>query len=261
MEQKPPLLDRNPVSDVAVRKRKQTIRQIDPRSVVNPIQGRMLVAAVEHVGKPGPPLVAFFGSMYYAALRPEEACALKKPNLSLPEPKWNVEKERFEYGWGTILVERARPEVGDQWSDSGTASEERGLKHRELDEGRDVPCPPELTALLYDHLERFGTAPDGRLFRGARDGGRVASTVYGRVWASTRSLVFAPEVAAGPLAKRPYDLRHAAVSTWLNGGVEPTRVAKWAGHSVRVLLEVYAKCLDGGEKAARDRVERILRGC
>ncbi|GHE97294.1 hypothetical protein GCM10017786_32490 [Amycolatopsis deserti] len=65
---------------------------------------------------------------------------------------------------------------------------------------------------------------------------------------------------AGPLGKRPYDLRHAAVSTWLNGGVEATRVAKWAGHSLSVLLRVYAKCLDGGEQAARDRVQRALEG-
>jgi hypothetical protein len=51
----------------------------------------------------------------------------------------------------------------------------------------------------------------------------------------------------------------AAVSTWLNSGEGP-RVAKWAGHSLAVLLRVYAKCLDGGEQAARDRVERTLTG-
>jgi hypothetical protein len=39
-----------------------------------------------------------------------------------------------------------------------------------------------------------------------------------------------PRWLRGQLAKRPYDLRHAAASTWLNGGVKPTRVAKWAGH-------------------------------
>ncbi|MFI5605946.1 hypothetical protein [Amycolatopsis sp. NPDC051903] len=72
--------------------------------------------------------------------------------------------------------------------------------------------------------------------------------------------MFTAEVAASPLGKRPYDLRHAAVSTWLNGGVEPTRVAKWAGHSLSVLLRVYAKCLDGGEQTARDRVARALGG-
>ncbi|WP_246271963.1 integrase [Amycolatopsis acididurans] len=109
-------------------------------------------------------------------------------------------------------------------------------------------------------MNTFGTARDGRLFRGARDGGRVGSTVYGRVWGTARARVFTPEVVAGPLGKRPYDLRHAAVSTWLSGGVEATRVAKWAGHSLAVLLRVYAKCLDGGEQAARDRVEKALGG-
>jgi hypothetical protein len=101
---------------------------------------------------------------------------------------------------------------------------------------------------------------DKRITRGARDGGRVGSTVYGRVWATARQAVFTAEVATGPLGKRPYDLRHAAVSTWLNGGAEATRIAKWAGHSLAVLLRVYAKRLDGGEQAARDRVARMLDG-
>lgn len=241
------LLDSNPLDHVKSKKRKQSVRHVDPRSVVNPMQARMLLEAAGNVGKPGPPLVAFFACMYYAAMRPEEVCSLKKENLSLPEQ-----------GWGTIYVERARPEVGDEWSDSGRASEERFLKHRDDGQGRPVPCPPELTALLQNHLNQFATARDGRLFRGARHGGRVGSTTYGRVWAKARASVFTEEVAAGPLGKRPYDLRHAAVSTWLNGGVEPTRVASWAGHSVRVLLEVYAKCLDKGERAARNRIEQAL---
>ena len=63
---------------------------------------------------------------------------------------------------------------------------------------------------------------------------------------------------ASPLAKRPYDLRHACLSTWLNAGVEPTRVAQRAGNSLRVLLHTYAKCFDGGEQAALGRVEALL---
>ncbi|MFD1046439.1 integrase, partial [Kibdelosporangium lantanae] len=84
------------------------------------------------------------------------------------------------------------------------------------------------------------------------------SSTYGRVWAQARTAVFTPEVAASSLAKRPYDLRHACVSTWLNAGVEPTRVAEWAGHSLSVLMRVYAKCLDGGEQQARARVQQLL---
>jgi integrase len=60
------------------------------------------------------------------------------------------------------------------------------------------------------------------------------------------------------LARRPYDLRHACPSTWLNAGVPPARVAKWAGHSVEVLLRVYAKCVDGDDRAALRRIEEAL---
>jgi hypothetical protein len=48
------------------------------------------------------------------------------------------------------------------------------------------------------------------------------------------------------------------VSTWLNGGVPATTVAEWAGHSVEVLLRIYAKCLDGGTEALRRRVDQAL---
>lgn len=57
------------------------------------------------------------------------------------------------------------------------------------------------------------------------------------------------------LARRPHDPRHACVSTWLNAGVPPAQVAEWAGHSVEVLLRVYAKCIDGSDEAALRRIE------
>ncbi|WP_206686110.1 hypothetical protein [Kribbella qitaiheensis] len=78
------------------------------------------------------------------------------------------------------------------------------------------------------------------------------------MWTWTRVAVFSGAVVASPLAGTPYDLRHAAVSTWLNGGVPPTQVAEWAGHSVEVLLKIYAKCLDGGAVAMRRRMEEAL---
>ena len=62
-----------------------------------------------------------------------------------------------------------------------------------------------------------------------------------------------------PLARRPYDLRHTCVSTWLNAGVSETLVAQWAGHSVSVLKKIYAKCLVGEEDRAKRQIEEAHR--
>lgn len=55
-----------------------------------------------------------------------------------------------------------------------------------------------------------------------------------------------------------YDLRHAAVSAWLNAGVPAPQVADWAGHLVEILLKIYAKCLDGGNDGLRQRIQDAL---
>lgn len=87
----------------------------------------------------------------------------------------------------------------------------------------------------------------------------VPSSTYYRVWQEARLLALPPSAAASPLASRPYDLRHSALSTWLNAGVDPTEVAERAGNSVEVLLTRYAKCLDGRQDVANRRIEDLLR--
>lgn len=220
---------------------------VDRRSVVNPVQARTLLAGVREQGRVGNRMIAFYACLYYAALRPEEAVSLAKRNLSLPTK-----------GWGEMTIDTAEPHVGKYWTDSGTNRDKRQLKQREKGETRTVPCPPELTALLHDHMTVYGTGAGGRLFVGERNKDELPVNTINRVWRWTREAVFMPEVAASPLARTPYDLRHAAVSTWLNGGVPPTQVAEWAGHSVEILLKIYAKCLDGGVAAMRQRVQTAL---
>lgn len=112
-------------------------------------------------------------------------------------------------------------------------------------------------ALFHEHLERFGTNEDGLLFWGVR-GGQLSESTYCRVWRNARAAALTTEQVHSPLAARPYDLRPAAASTWLNAGVAPTQVAEWAGHSVAVLLQIYAKCIDGQEELARTRIAAAL---
>ncbi|MGI8446691.1 MAG: hypothetical protein ACR2MP_05800, partial [Streptosporangiaceae bacterium] len=69
---------------------------------------------------------------------------------------------------------------------------------------------------------------------------------------------FTPAHQASPPARRPDDLRHAAVSRGRNAGVPATEVARRAGHSVAVLLKVYAHCIDGQADAANQRITDAL---
>jgi integrase len=112
-------------------------------------------------------------------------------------------------------------------------------------------------AILRSHIETFGTAADGRLFVGLR-GGELSRVTYARAWDRARAATFTPEVYASVLGRTPYALRHACVSTWLSGGVPPAQVAEWAGHSIDVLLKVYAKCVDGQDAEARRRALAAL---
>jgi integrase len=98
----------------------------------------------------------------------------------------------------------------------------------------------------------------GNRVRDQHRGKVIASTALSDVWAEARTLALTPAQFASPLAARPYDLRHAAVSLWLNAGVSPQDVAVRAGHSVDVLLRVYAKCLDDGEAIANRRIGAAL---
>ena len=115
----------------------------------------------------------------------------------------------------------------------------------------------KLVAILRAHVDRFGTGPDGRLFRSEK-GNVVASSTYSRVWEEARTLSLPPDRVASPLAGRPYDLRHAGVSLWPNAGLPAPEVAQRAGHSVDVLLKVYAKCIDGDRTRMNERIEAAL---
>ena len=247
------LLPNNPLKQLKLR-RPIVAEAVDRRVVVNHAQARSLLYAVRVAY---PSLEAYFACLYYAALRPAEARHLRVNDCVLPET-----------GWGELVLLGSTPDSNGVWTDSGEANEDRQLKHRGVSDTRPVPASPELVEILRHHIATFPTSPDGRLFvtRIGRAGVPLPlpftrplrmGTAY-RVWDIVRAAAFSEAEYASPMAKRPYDLRHAAVSTWLNAGVPPTQVAEWAGHSVMVLLRVYAKCIYGQEEPARDRIESAL---
>ncbi|MFJ8588025.1 hypothetical protein ACIRD2_25730 [Streptomyces sp. NPDC093595] len=116
-----------------------------------------------------------------------------------------------------------------------------------------MPIPPDLVTMLQWHITLYGTHADGRIFRTAR-GGMVQQSGYGEVWANARQEALSPTQHESKLAKRPYDLRHAAVSMSPSSGMEPQLVAQRTDHSVTVFFRVYAKFLEGGDEAASAKI-------
>jgi integrase len=160
-------------------------------------------------------------------------------------------------GWGMLRLVTASPRTAAAWTSTGTSHEQRGLKHRPDGTIRMVPTPPVLAAMLRAHHAAYGTAPDGRLFRGVH-GGPLSESVYGRTWQAARTLALAPELATSGIARRPYYLRHAALSLWLNSGGDPAQIAARAGHSVAVLLTVYSHCIHGRDDLLNQQIDRLL---
>ncbi|WP_405635270.1 site-specific integrase [Streptomyces sp. NBC_00056] len=242
-------LDANPLAGV---KRAGTTRGdvVDPRVLVNAVQGVQLLTAVSYVGSVnrnrGRRLVAFFACQLYAAMRPAEAVGLRERDCYLPEK-----------GWGTLTLQETRPVSGKKWTDSGKRHDKRGLKSREVKADRPVPIPPPLVAMLREHIREFGVATDGRIFANER-GEVLGTSSYWRVWQDARPIALPPDKVDSPLAHRPYDLRHTCITNWLNAGVPPAEVARRAGNSPEVIHRRYEGCIDGHEEVNNMKIEKEM---
>lgn len=223
--------------------------QVDRRTVVNPGQARALIEAAGDVRAD----TKAFGTLYYAALRPEEALHLVRSDYHPAEEPG---------GWGWLELSGATVPIATDWSDDSSYYHDRSLKHRSAKAVRRVPVAPELGKLLHEHVKTYRVPGNGRLFvarTGTNPARPLSSSTYTRVWRKARTVALTESQQSSPLATVPYQLRHAGVSLWLNAGVPAPQVAEWAGHSLHVLLKVYAKCIDGQEDAAHTRIADALK--
>jgi integrase len=127
-------------------------------------------------------------------------------------------------GWGELEFSQVSSVAGRYWTDDGGTHETRGPKGGPRNAVRRVPIPPVLVQMLREHINQFGVADDGRLFRTYLGGIYVPSTLR-QVLQQARVRAFTPAQVASPLARRPYDLRHAGISWRLNAGTPATLVA------------------------------------
>ncbi|WP_346346643.1 hypothetical protein [Streptomyces sp. SID161] len=220
--------------------------EVDPAAVPNQAQVLRLLEAVARQRGRGPHLEAFFGCMYFAAMRPAEVIHLRIEQCHLPKT-----------GWGMLNLSGGVVTSGKGWTDDGEVHEVHSLKRRAASATRPVPIPPQFVRMLRAHVNRFDVAPDGRLFRN-QAGNYVDAAAYGITWARAREYALTRTERTSRLAKRPYDLRHAGISFWLYSGVDPAECARRAGQSIEVLFRHYAKFLDGLREQANGLIEQSM---
>ncbi|WP_326023090.1 tyrosine-type recombinase/integrase [Streptomyces endophyticus] len=221
--------------------------EVDPDCVPNPTQVARLLAVVKDLPGRGPHLYAFFGCMYHAAMRPAEVMHLQKSQCRLPAS-----------GWGLLHLKGGVVPAGKEWTDDGAVYEVHSLKRRAAKATRPVPIPPVLVGMLREHIERFGVAPDGRIFRNGADN-YIDAAAYGITWRRAREAALTLDEHALQLAQRPYDLRHAGISFWLASGVDPAECARRAWQSIQVLFRFYAKFLAEATHHANSLIEDSMR--
>jgi integrase len=174
---------------------------------------------------PGARFAVFFAAIGFAGLRPSEAAGLRLVDVELPD-----------VGWGAARLRGAIPSPGTRYTDDGASRQEKGLKHRPENAVRLVPLPPSLVAWIVAHVERW-PSDTGLVFTNNAERS-VTPENYGRVWNRAKASVWPADHLL--TATNPYDLRHSAATAMLRAHVPLPEVARRLGHSVDVLLRVYA---------------------
>lgn len=165
---------------------------------------------------------AYFTWMFYTGMRPEEAIALRWSDI--------------DFNACQALVQRVRTFKGSEWDDTKTYTE------------RLVDLVPQAMAALevmkaHTRMKRNpATGQEADIFE---------NPVTGRPWHDERSQrdhYWKPTLRAlGIRERRAYCTRHTFCTTALTGGVNPAYIADQAGHSLKMLLEVYARWIPAND--------------
>lgn len=93
------------------------------------------------------------------------------------------------------------------------------------------------------------------LFRNVQ-GRPMTPSSYNPIWQRARAAAWVDQPDL--LSTTVYDLRHAAATMMLQAGVPPAEVARRLGHSIDILLRVYAGVLVEERDRSNDLIDREL---
>ena len=214
---------------------------VDPKVVASPGQAE---ACSKPSARIRPELTAFFGCLYYGALRPEEAIALRLDDCYLPAR-----------GWGMLTLTRACPAPPAPGPATAPQHEQRGLKHRPEGSTRTVPIPPRLVSISASTCR--STAPHQTAACSAVPA--AARSAKAATAAPGTAVRTCPRAQAAP-PPLPPPLRSAARGAVALAELRcrPRPRSPPAPGTACMLLAVYTHCIDGHDDIANRHIERAL---
>ena len=179
-------------------------------------------------------VTAYFKFQFGTGARPEDTIALRWSDVDLE-------------AW-TIKIQRVRTFRG---------SERDGSKTHQTREVDLVDAAIEALMIMksYTFGKRREDGEEADIFQ---------NPVTGKGWHDERSQrdhYWKPALErCGIKPRRAYSTRHTFCTTALMAGVAPAYIAQQAGHDLKMLLEVYAKWIPGGDGGReRDRLRAAMR--
>jgi integrase len=215
---------------------------VDPDLVMSQRQVHQLAA---RCGRLQPRTAAFVLIQGVCGLRPGEVRELRRRDVQLGcRPP-------------LLTVRGSRSDAPARFFDPGQ-SRSRPLKGRDRKARRRIPIPRHLVPALHDHLDRHVARKPDALVCTTPNGGRLNLSNFHRdVWEPARRDVF-PEGSTLRRVRR-HDLRHSAITAWLNAGVMLKTAQQWSGHrQMSVLLDTYLGVMHGDAEVSLQRVEHAL---
>ncbi len=216
---------------------------VDPDMVMSPAQVKQLAGAC---GQRHPQWESFILLQGFCGLRPGEAIGLRVKDFAY------VDGRPVD-----VLPRTSHSLVPGQFFDEGE-TRQRPLKGRGPKARRRIPIPRQVTDIVAGHLRSVGRSnSSNRAFTNTAGNAVNLSNFYRDVWRPSRSEVFAPD---DPLSgATPHDLRHSAITVWLNAGVPLKTAQVWSGHkTASVLLDTYLGVMQGDEAIALQRFEELI---
>lgn len=217
--------------------------QVDPDLVMDPPQVLAIAGRCGVIDARYEPFVLAMGQ---SGLRPSEAINIRRRDLDLTI----VDDAAF-------VVRSSYTPVPERFLLEGE-TRDRPLKGRGAKVRRRVPVPRQLALQLASHVQKHvDKDPDAFVFANT-EGGRIDLSNFSRdVWNEARADLF-PE--GSPLRQvRRHDLRHSAITAWLNAGVPLKTAQIWSGHrTASTLLDTYLGVMRHDEVLGRSRIEDVF---